>query len=180
MYGVVLMMALGNGAAAVGVDEAMDRPEATPYASHGQQLYRHRRRRCCCDSGHYGGGYGCGSPCGGCGGCGGGYGFYGGYSSCGGCDGGYYGGFAPYGGYSGGASFGDGSVPYYGEGYRDRGAYLPMPREGAAGANRSYYDNQERNAPAPSERNRQNPDGGNRQNPDGGNRTPAPEGSRSS
>ena len=164
MYGVLLMMALGNGAAAPGVDETMDRPEATPYASHGQQLYRHRRGRrggCCNDSCCYGGGYGaCGNTCGTCGGCGS-YGAYGG--SYGACDCG--GGYAPYGrGYYGGFYYGNGygaAAPNQAE---DRGTALPMPQDTTSGG-RGYYDNQQRNAPPPSDRNRPNPDGGSRTTP---------------
>jgi uncharacterized protein (TIGR03000 family) len=147
MYSLVLMMALGNGAAAPSFDNEGIRPEATPLANHEHRQDRGRRchgggRRCHgCDGGGgcWGGGGGCwGGGYGGCwgGGChGGGYGSYGG---------GYYGGYygTPYvfgnRGYWGDSMYGSGyyggANMYYGAPYGSNYYYgeqpnAPMPRE---------------------------------------------------
>jgi uncharacterized protein (TIGR03000 family) len=157
MYSLVLMMALGNGAPATGLNDAGDLTEVAAYGDHGHRLYRgrcHGGRRG--GRGCHGGGYG--------GGCyGGGYGggcHGGGYSGGGGCHGGYMGGGGCHGGYMGGGSAcsGGGYGGAYGPGYSTPGrpGTLPMPRErgyddrgrayeeGARGEQQQRYDEQGR------------------------------------
>src|SRR5215813_13219947 len=103
MYSLVLMMALGNGATAPGIDIYQPK-EVASLASHGHTL---NRRGCYGCSGCWGchGCRGC-YGCGGCHGCWGCWGCYGGCHGCWGCYGGWcygcggcYGGYA-YGGYA--------------------------------------------------------------------------------
>lgn len=118
MYGMVLMMALGNGAAAPDLQPFQDEGSYPQTAHYGmrapnQILNRHHRRGggCCGCSGGYGGG------CYGGGGCWGG-----GYSCCGG-----------YSGSGGGMAYGGcwgGGMASYGGSYGGSHSYYTMPDGG--------------------------------------------------
>jgi uncharacterized protein (TIGR03000 family) len=141
MYSLVLMMALGNGAAAPSAPTLPDRIDTkSTFGDHGHRLNRgcHGCRGCwgCC--GCYGGCHGCwgGYSCGGCWGGYGCCGCYGGgcYGGCygGGCYGGCYGGYGCYGGCYGGSGC-------YGGCYGGSGCYGGYGVVYSSAASAGYY-----------------------------------------